>query len=113
MYRSPLLQTPLPQPTRPLPDLYTVRQDVDSRDSMRVGVRGLGSVPVPPMVLEAMDELWRDYWVATPAEQQRIAAGWPQMVLLLTCRHEERGYVDCERVASSATPSPPAASASA
>ena len=113
MYKSPLLQTPLPQPTRPLPDIYTERQEMDSRDSMRIGVRDLGSVLVPPMVLEAIDELSPDYWLSTPAEQQRIAAVWPQLILLLTCRYHERGYVDYERVPSSATPSQSIASASA
>ena len=108
MYNSPLLQTPLPQPTRPLPDIYIVNNGPS--DGMYIGMRGHGTVPVPEMVLNALAELSERYWLVNEAEKQRMAAGWPQMVLLLCCRYEERGYVEYERVPSSATPSQSAAS---
>lgn len=110
MFRSPLLETPLPQPTRPLPDIYTIRSDVTNRDETRIGVRGLGSALVPRMVQEAIEEVVGHYHRAGREEQQMMEAGWHQMILVLTCRYEERGYVEYEPVPSSATPSQSAAS---
>ena len=113
MYKSPLLQTPLPQPKRPLPDIYTVREDVTGRDETRIGVRGFGTMVIPRMVQEAVEELTGNIWQLNEDERRRWPNLLPQAILVLCCRYHEMGYVDYERVASSATPSQSSASASA
>lgn len=50
MYKNPLLDTPLPRPTKRLPDIWLVRKDTTNRDEVSVGVKGCGVVPVPDMV---------------------------------------------------------------
>lgn len=110
MYKSPLLQTPLPQPTRPLPDIWLVDYRLSMRDEVSIGVKGCGVERIPQMVIDAMHELTDGFWNARAADRQRMEEKMPLLLLTLWCRHHEMGYVDYERVpASSATAGPPAA----
>ena len=111
MYKNPLLDTPLPRPTKPLPDIWLVGSEVHNRDEVNIGVRGCGVVPVPDMVRWAMDELAQEAWRLGAGNVSILNGRHCELILVLTCRYEERGYVEWERVPSSATSSPPAASA--
>ena len=113
MYKSPLLQTPLPHPTRPLPDIWLVTHEVTNRDEVLVGVCGCGTVLVPDMVREAMEELASEAYRLGEGNIRILRAQHQTIILLLTCRYEERGYVEYEAVPSSATPLQSAASGSA
>lgn len=101
MYTNPLLQQALPPAAKPLPRIWATGHNIHARDEVRISVEGVGTIPVPPLVMEAMREL-EDFEHKRKYYHKEVFNAMnyqPHIVLLLLCiRYNDFNYVACEPV---------------